>query len=274
MEEKIKYKKCPYCELNYIPATDVCCRVCYRTSQIARQESISQRNRKYELRRIKERQQQEIIRQKELELQRIQECENKKELLAIWKNFNFIGFLHTANFDNFVNIYKSKFLKSRKQLMSEGIVFEDNAEFTVLEKTLESVKSKVRFYYRPITPTNISAYMWHNQKNPVLIVFDENLIFEREVLFCDGCAGSNLTTSTKTAKDALRFNWKEIFSIGPFNTDDFVLKNHRNAEFLTNSQIPLERAIKFYFRNYKDYVNACELFGSDVRFEHNPKMFY
>ena len=92
MEEKIKYKKCPYCELNYIPATDVCCRVCYRTSQIARQESISQRNRKYELRRIKERQQQEIIRQKELELQRIQECENKKELLAIWKNFNFIGF--------------------------------------------------------------------------------------------------------------------------------------------------------------------------------------
>lgn len=256
MEEKAKYKKCPYCELNYIPTTDHCCKVCYANSQTARNEAILQRKRQ------------------RLEIERIQEHNNRRYLLDLWKNHDFLGFLHTTNFENFVNIYKTKFLKSRNQLISEGFVFEDNAESTVLEKTLESVKSKVRFYYRPITPTNISAYLWHNQKNPVLIVFDENLIFEREVLFCDGCAGSNLTTSTKTAKDALRFNWKEIFSIGPFNTDDFVLKNHRNAEFLINSPISLERAIKFYFRNCKDYVNACELFGGDVRFEHNPKMFY
>lgn len=270
----MKYKKCPYCDLNYIPLTDYCCKVCYATSQKARLEAISQRMNEYEEKRNREKQQQQLREKQIQEMKEKQEIEDKNKLLNLWEKFGFIGFLHTTNFDNFISIYKSGFLKSRNQLISEGFVFEDNAETSVLEKTLGSIKSKVRFYYRPITPTNISAYITHNQKNPVMIVLNKDAIFEKDVLFCDGGAGSNLTVGTKNAKEAINFKWEEVFGVGPFNSDDFILKNHRNAEFLINSPISLDKVVKFYFRNYSDYVNACELFGKDARFEHNPKLFY
>ena len=270
MGEKIKYKKCPYCELNYIPITDYCCKVCYANSQIARQEAISQRNKKKE----ENKKQRDLIKLQELEKEKLQEYNNRENLLTLLDEFGFIGFLHTANFENFINIYKCGFLKSRNQLTNEGVLFEDNAEGSVLEHTDDIIKSKVRFYYRQITPTNISAFVNHNQRNPVMFVFEKKLIFSENVLFCDGCAGSSLTTLTKKAKEALTFNWKSIFSIGPFNSDDFVLKNHRNAEFLIDTPVPIDNANKIYFKNYKDYLKACELFGQDNRFEHNLNLFY
>ena len=53
-----------------------------------------------------------------------------------------------------------------------------------------------------------------------------------------------------------------------------MLKNHRNAEFLIDTPVPIDNANKIYFKNYKDYLRACELFGQDNRFEHNPNLFY
>lgn len=282
MDKKISYKKCPYCELNYIPIDEVCCKVCYSNFQSARNKAnnVNRENnyndyKKIDPQKLKE----ERLKKQEEKLRRIQlkeqkEYSDRKELLKLWKSYGFIGFLHTADLKNFILIYKSKFLKSRKQLIKEGINFIDNAEEGVIEKTSETIKYMVRFYYRPITPTNISAYISHNQKNPVLIVFDENIIFDKSVTFCDGCAGSNLTSRTKEAEDALLYDWKEIFSGGAFNSCDFILKNHRNAEFLIKSPLSLEYATKFYFKNYMDYVNACKLFGNDDRFEYNPKLFY
>ena len=255
MEENSKYKKCPFCELNYIPITEDCCDVCYRRAPIARKKNKLQSDKEYQLE------------------QKIEENKYREILLKLLESLGFKGFLHTTNFKNFINIYNSGFLKSRNQLLAEGYKFEDNAERFVIGKTSESVKSRVRFYYRQLTPTNYSAYMWHNQKNPVMLVFDKKLIFYDDVLFYDGCAGSSLSKNTRNAKEAIKFNWKGIFSTGPFKVGDYVLKNHRNAEFLTSSPIFIGNAIKIYFRNYMDYVNACELFGSDYRFEYNPKMF-
>lgn len=223
--------------------------------------------------RLKLAEKEKLLRKQKLEQEKIQEAKDKETLLILLEKFGFVGFLHTANFNNFVNIYKSNLLKSRNQLLNEGFKFVDNAETSVLEHTNENIKSKVRFYYRPITPTNYSAYMWHNQKNPVMLIFDKNLIFEEDVSFCDGCAGSSSTTETKKAKNALNFNWEEIFSTGPFNNDDFIKKNHRNAEFLTASPVSVNKATKICFRNYEDYVKACKLFGQDSRFKYNPKLF-
>ena len=299
MEESIKYKKCPFCELNYIPITDYCCEMCFANCKTSKKEVSAQKKKIFEIKKNQEKQRLELIRKRNLAnkesqrtkkakeihhlelirkrnlvIKQIQERKNRTALLNLWKNFNFIGFLHTTNFSNFINIYKSNFLKSRNQLISENIIFEDNAETSVLEKTWDPIKSNVRLYYRPITPTNISAFISHNQKNPVLIVFDECLLFENDIIFCDGCAGSHLTKSVKTAKKALSYDWEKIFSIGPFDRNDLILKNHRNAEFLITSPVSLENATKFYFRNYKDYIKACELLGNDIRFEHNPKLFY
>ena len=253
MKTNKDYKTCPYCELNLIPLTECCCDVCYASKPVARQEADAQRRLRYE---------------------KMEEPEAKDELLNIWGKLGFMGFLHTTNFDNFIKIYKSEFLKSRNQLTAEGISFEDNAEFGVLENTQDIIKTKVRFYYRPITPTNISAFYNHNQTNPVLMAFDKGLIFNEDVMFCNGCAGNGSTKIVKTAKEALMFNWKEIFDKGPYDSWDNIAKNYRNAEFLVNSPISIEKAIKFYFQNEADFNKACELLGQDVRFEYNPELFF
>lgn len=74
-------------------------------------------------------------------------------------------------------------LKSRNQLKNEGLVFEDNAELSVLSHTDELTKSKVRLYYRCKTPTNISAFKKHNQQRPVMIVFTEDLLLDTNLIF-------------------------------------------------------------------------------------------
>lgn len=149
MEEKTEYKLCPYCKSIYIPTENYCCKHCYEKSFIIRRDvyaQIQSKNKKGSNSIIK--------------LQHDEEFESRKELLSIWKKYGFVGFLHTTNFNNFIDIYKSKFLKSRNQLKNEGLVFEDNAELSVLSHTDELTKSKVRLYYRCKTPTNMSARFW------------------------------------------------------------------------------------------------------------------
>ena len=264
MEEKTEYKLCPYCKSIYIPTENYCCKHCYEKSFIIRRDvyaQIQSKNKKGSNSIIK--------------LQHDEEFESRKELLSIWKKYGFVGFLHTTNFNNFIDIYKSKFLKSRNQLKNEGLVFEDNAELSVLSHTDELTKSKVRLYYRCKTPTNISAFKKHNQQRPVMIVFTEDLLLDTNLIFCDGGAGTYSTKRTQIAKEALSFNWKEIFASYSYNDDNnnATERNHRNAEVLINSPLSLENAIKFYFRNKDDYNQACKILGKDARFEYAPSYF-
>lgn len=264
MEEKNEYKLCPYCKSIYIPTENYCCKHCYEKSFIIRRDvyaQIQSKNKKSNNNIMK--------------FHYDEELESRKDLLSVWKKYGFIGFLHTANFDNFIDIYKSKLLKSRNQLKKEGSVFVDNAELSVLSHTDELIKSKVRLYYRWKTPTNMSAYLNHYQKRPVMIVFKEDIVFDKNIIFCDGGAGTSATKKTKIANEALSFNWKEIFASGPYNDDNnnATEKNHRNAEVLIKSPLSLENAIKFYFRNKVDYNQACKILGKDARFEYAPSYF-
>ncbi len=270
MDNKKKLKKCPYCELNYIPIDKICCKICYSEFVPARQavndyiKQVSKQQRLSDIRKQKI----TLTHKKELEKQ------SKIELLNLLNSYNFCGFLHTTDFDNFISIYRSGFLKSRIQLIKENHEFKNNAENDVLAHTSDYIKSKLRFYYRPITPTNISAYLNHKQTRPVMLVFDKQLIFNDNAIFSNGCCASYSTDTTATAKQALSYNWEEIFSKGPFDNTNIFMKNHRNAEFLLPSPLSLNSATKIYFRNIEDYNEACKIFGKDERFEHNRLMFY
>ena len=171
-------------------------------------------------------------------------------------------------------VTKSYFLKSRVQVEKECVVFEDNAEKNVIHGTTDEIKAMVRFYYRTKTPTNIGAYYNCGQKNPVLLVFTKNLIYEDNIKFTDGCARSTDTIITDKAKQALEFDWEEIFKDGAYGYSDEYTKRLRNAEFLIKSPVLLNKAVKFYFKNYSDYSEARRLFGNDERFAYNTDKFY
>ena len=80
----------------------------------------------------------------------------------MWKSYGFIGFLHTADFKNFILIYKSKFLKSRNQLIKEGINFIDNAEEGVIEKTSETINGDDLYEVITFCATNFKMCYMQN----------------------------------------------------------------------------------------------------------------
>lgn len=265
------FKKCPYCELNYIRAEDVCCEVCYSEKPEAR-EAVRLKNR--EDRRNRRIQiENESKKAEELYLQK--ENAARKSMLEMMKPKGFIGFLRTENFDNFIKIYKSGFLRSRNSVLEENIDFTDNADPEIIAETSDFIKRHVRFYFRCKTPTNYGAYYHFGQTNPVMMVFDSNLIYDEEAIFCDGNAKANMTIKTKSAEVALeKFNWKEIFDFGPFNADDFIAKNRRNAEFLLPDKVSIEHVKCILFKFKKDMDKAIELLGNDKRFQYDPYIFF
>ena len=264
IEQKIKYVgKCPKCELNYIKENEELCSVCSKkrfSDEWYSNDNAASQEREQKLKEIEERQKRE-------------ELQDKNEILDIMKSYGFEGFCHTANLNNFINIYKSGFLKSRYLLESEGYKFEDNAESSVIEKTSDFIKKKVRFYYRSITPTNISAYINHNQKHPVLMVFDESLIYE-DCMFTDGCPVSILTKIGPKLKYVKSFNWKEIFERGPFDACNMATRNYRNAEFLIKDKVSISKAKTIYFKSKEDMDFAIKKLGNDDRFMVNENKFY
>lgn len=281
---EIKYKKCPFCELNYIKEEELCCEVCYRNSAIARkvfnmsmekEENRPTEEKVHITQKIQTRWREDSKRQSKSEREAAKEHEDRTKMLNLMKEKGFIGFLRTENFDNFIKIYKSGFLKSRQVVTEENLSFTDNADPEVIADTSDFVKNHVRFYYRCKTPTNYGAYYHFGQNNPVMLVFDENLIYSDNAIFCDGNAMSQFTILTREAQFALNnFCWNEIFSFGPFNPADLLTKNRRNGEFLIPNQVAITDVKHIYFKYQKDLDKARELLGNDERFELKTEMFF
>lgn len=80
------------------------------------------------------------------------EYELKAEFISYLQfNYQFDGFYHYTDFDNYIKIMKLSKLLSRNEARKYGFV--DAAEQSVIEKTHEKVKDYVRFYYKEKTPT-------------------------------------------------------------------------------------------------------------------------
>ena len=217
----------------------------------------------------------------------IQECAERKRLLDYMNEKGFVGFLHTTNFSNFVSIYKSKKLLSRNKLKTLETSFDDCAESDIIEGTNSDVKDSNRFYFRAKTPTNYSAFRYHNQKNPVVFVLKKECIFDRSVVFYDGNARASNSKWTKSALIAYSlFKWNLIFSdviaYDSEETNEFLrtegcslaeLKRVQNAEVLFKNELDLDLFDKICFRTVQDYQNAVKIFGRDKRFVCDHKMF-
>ena len=274
----MEYKKCPCCEINYIiRGKELICKSCLKSPQgkdfIIKHLPPEEIERLKKLKEEKERQR--------AEAQRQQKRIAREVLLRHLESFGFEGFLHTADFKNFIKIFKSGKLMSRVELTNKKIKFIDNAEPGVIENTPQIYKMYTRFYYRPKTPTNYAAYKYHNQKNPVLMVFSKELINYEDTFFTNGCAAASRTIKTRDAEFALNFNWKEVFRDDPFTPEEITKnafgvgpKNFRNAEFLYGKSVETKKIKKVYFKNLEDYRSAIRIFGRDSRFEYNSDKFY
>ena len=60
---------------------------------------------------------------------------------------------HYTDATNAKNILTEGFLYSRQQVVARNLMRNDNASSGVISHTVDSSKDYVRFYFRPLTPT-------------------------------------------------------------------------------------------------------------------------
>ena len=198
--------------------------------------------------------------------EKIKLLELKNVLIRKLKNFNFEGFIHTTEFENFKSIIRDGYLFPRNELVKNNKLFEDRAEQGVLGKTENFIKCCCRFYYYFDTPTNYNA----DYKKEVVLVFDESIMkFEKGVFFAphNACYGS----WTNSVEKALNFDWEGIFERGDRNKSKYCngeltkeitreISKIRNAEFLIKGNVSIEYIKKIIVRDYKvfdDIKNFC-----------------
>ncbi len=239
----------------------------------------------------------ELAKQQEMELQRQREqeerikveIESKENFIKMLKmNFQFEGFHHYTDITNLVEIIRTGKLLSRNKAMELG--FTDAADQYVLSHTYIHIMNYVRFYYKENTPT-----IYKNEgikvKNeaphmpiPVLMLFNENIIFHQEIAFLSGGGGNPNSKFTKDISIAESFDWNVIFYRGPIprcencivsignDTSGASITNKKNAEFLYLNEIKIENISKIIFRAPADKKVAEIILGkNDLFFVDNDR---
>lgn len=236
--------------------------------------------------------QKEIVpqRQRKLKENSKLEIQSKTNFINMLQlNYQFDGFYHYTDFVNFINIMNTGKLLSRNEALKCGFI--DAANQSVIDRTPEKVKEYVRFYYKEKTPTiynnegiKVDNSMPH-MPIPVLLVFNENIIYHKNIAFTSGCGGSKYTQITNNIQTAINFDWKTVFNRGWIPTDEDSLMafgydfnkanviNKRNSEFLFYKEIDIKHIKKIIFRSPADKKHAILVLGENDLFEVNAQKF-
>lgn len=204
-----------------------------------------------------------------------------------WSRFAF----HYTDVTNAVSILKEGFLYSRFDASDRAIMANDNASSQVIDMTSLGVTSKVRFYFRPLTPTqfhnegykhSLLRYCHDSNANvpvPVFFLFDlTSLLAMKEICFSEKSLAGGGGTIRQGLEAFSNLNFTQIYKSGPMQ-DTEEEKKYRQAEILYPGAFDIRASLKhIYCRNeveretllnlllrddrkaflqYKDYVVVC-----------------
>ena len=195
----------------------------------------------------------------------------------------FEGLCHYTDLANLESILREGKVYSRKLAKEKELLITDAADAGVLGHTWSKVKSYVRMFYYPNTPTiylmqgvhSFEAEKIPHMPAPVLLVFDPIIMSHRGVRFYGANAASDYSSWTEDCYEAKeRFNWDLIQERGAYSPEGGENKSHyRNAEFQYPDEVSTEYIKKIVFRSEAEYFNAICLFGNNPLFSCNPNMF-
>jgi len=176
-------------------------------------------------------------------------CKNHSPI-SWWPRFAF----HYTDVTNAVSILDSGYLYSRADATHLKVMHNDNASRQVIDMTNSDVVSKVRFYFRPLTPTQ---YYNEGYKHPDLRYDrDENanvpvpifLLFDLEKLL--RIPGVQFSETSQAGYGSEVYSGVEAFSKLNFDFiydnsfDRFdVTKAYRHAELMHPNSMPIEACI-------------------------------
>lgn len=181
----------------------------------------------------------------------IQENCEKHSKIPWWPKFAF----HYTDVTNAVSILQSGYLYSRADAEHMGIMRNDNASRQVIDMTSSGVVSKVRFYFRPLTPTQYynegykhPSLRYDGDENanvpvPIFLLFDlEKLLSLPGVQFSETSQAGHGATVHSGVEAFSKLNFDYIYD----NTyDNFELtKTYRHAEIVHPKSLAIESCIR------------------------------
>lgn len=193
-----------------------------------------------------------------------------------WPKFAY----HYTDVTNAVSILSSGKLYSRVKAGAKGVMENDNASRQVIDMTETRATSYVRFYFRPLTPTQYHNEGYkHRQIRydgdinanvpvPVFLLFDLEKLLSME--------GTKFSALSQAGRGNPVYSGVDAFAALPFDsiysngycTDE--VRMHRHAEILYPDEFPIEPTIRGIFCR-----NDCERSTlMNLLKDCNPTAFY
>ena len=165
-----------------------------------------------------------------------------------WPRFAY----HFTDATNAVSIIASGNLYSRGEATSKNLMRNENASRSIIDITSSEITTKVRFYFRPMTPTQFrnegfklerSRYDGTNIPVPVFFLFDlEKLLSTPGVQFSEQSQAGYGSEMLQGVDAFSLLNFNRIYSNGSM---DDMTKKYRQAEILYPDTLQIDSYIKY-----------------------------
>lgn len=177
---------------------------------------------------------------------------NTNSSVSWWPRYAF----HYTDVSNAIGILREGMIYSRFNATKKQLMGNDNASRQVIDMTYSGATSSVRFYYRPLTPTQ-----FHNEgyKHPALRYCDDSnanvpvpifFLFDLKTLLCmEGTQFSEQSLAggggcLYTGEEAFsKLNFVQIYKRGYMENSE-VEKKYRHAEVVFPGAFPIDSCIK------------------------------
>ncbi len=203
---------------------------------------------------------------------------NVNSSVSWWPRYAF----HYTDVTNALGILKEGIIYSRFDAIQKQLMSNDNASKQVIDMTYSGVTSSVRFYYRPLTPTqfhnegykhSMLRYCGDSNANvpvPIFFLFDlKSILCMKETMFSEQslAGGGEILYQGEDAFSKL--NFAQIYKNGPMENIE-AEKKYRQAEIVFPGCFPIDNAIKnIVCRNDIERATLLNLLRKE-----SPKEFY
>lgn len=181
---------------------------------------------------------------------------------------------HYSNIDNVINILKDKKLYARNN--AKNMMLNENASISIIDNTDDFIKNCVRFYFRPLTPTQYRNEGYHSKNNrynsanvpvPIFLLFEASKILALpNVFYSETSLATRKHHLTKDINEFKNFDFKKIYSLGPY-PDGKNFTPYRHAEVIIPDMIDLSYLKLICCRTKAEYETFCFLLKENGIYE-------
>lgn len=193
---------------------------------------------------------------------------------------------HFSHVTNIASILNAGKIKSRAEIMRKlPIGYNDNASSGVIEGTSFDVHEYVRFYFRPLTPTQyrnegVKSSSEVDQFNahcpvPVFLLFDTDILEDERTMFShESLASRHHVERYNSIDDFIRAPFRDIYHTGPISQEDnsSIIIKRRHAEVLIKDSYDLSLLRLIICRTEAERETLFNLMNENAKRLYQDKM--